>query len=482
MPSVQGPISTPSAAPTRILVGIASFGTKNDHYLRQVIRQYRGMTFQTDIVVFSNAEKTLPPGVELRVGLPSRDPWSLPFAHQQVFADRAGDYDLFIYSEDDILITEQNLRAFELVAEFLHDGEIAGFVRTERDAEDNTTYPDIHGHFRWDPSSAVVRGDYLFAHLSCEHSACYVMSRSQLRRAIASGGYLVKPHDWEYDLLCTAATDPYTQCGLRKLIPISHLSQFSVEHLSNRYAGQLGMAADELKRQIEALRGIAADPVQARGGIVTETRLRRRASSKRLYDSEPSPQLVSAVGAGTGALLSFGCGNGALEAHLTGAGWDVLAIPVDPVVAVSAAARGVALLSHDIPSALRDLGPRTFDRIVADGVVHLTPDPVGLLSLLSKRLAPGGVLIMSLPNMWHHHNLVSTFWFGWRQGGRWTHARMGSHFASARAGQRWCARAGLRADRVSFRPPPGPARPGPLLRRVLTRLIASDVIVAARVA
>jgi hypothetical protein len=93
----------------KVLVGIANYGTGNDHFLRRLIAEYQGMEYRVDVVVFSNVRKALDPWIELIVGLPNRNPWSLPFAHKQVFAERADEYELFIYSEDDTLITEHNI-------------------------------------------------------------------------------------------------------------------------------------------------------------------------------------------------------------------------------------------------------------------------------------------------------------------------------------------------------------------------------------
>ena len=161
--------------------------------------------------------------------------------HKKVFADRADQYDLFIYSEDDILVTEDNLRAFLDACSVLEDNEIAGFFRVEKGSGGNVNYPDVHANFHWVPNSVRSRGKYTFAAFTNEHAACYVLTQNQLRKALNSGGFLVGPHEWKYDLLCTAATDPYTQCGFQKLIPISHFDDFTVEHLSNKYVGKVGI-------------------------------------------------------------------------------------------------------------------------------------------------------------------------------------------------------------------------------------------------
>ena len=128
-------MSKKSESGFKILVAIASWGTKNDGYLKQLVKEYRSTPFDVHIVVLSNIHKPVEPGVELIVGLPFKNPWSLPFPHKQIFADRLNDYDLFIYSEDDTLVTEKNIRAFLRVAEILPEDKITGFSSFRTDAQ-----------------------------------------------------------------------------------------------------------------------------------------------------------------------------------------------------------------------------------------------------------------------------------------------------------------------------------------------------------
>src|SRR5271167_4526523 len=113
----------------KMLVVIASYGSANDRYLLRVLAEYRSMPYATDIVVLSNAPKDLGSNVTVIVGLPNKHPWSLPFGHKRIFADRVNDYDLFVYSEDDMLVTERNIEAFRQATTVLEDDEIAGFLR-----------------------------------------------------------------------------------------------------------------------------------------------------------------------------------------------------------------------------------------------------------------------------------------------------------------------------------------------------------------
>ena len=109
-------------------------------------------------------------------------------------------------------------------------------------------------------------------------------TQRQLRKAIRSGGFLVEPHEWKYDLLCTAATDPYTQCGFTKLIPISHLDDFTVHHLTNKYVGKwVWMEPNCERRSIHCcdLPKMHADPMPL---LNTETKLWRGMYSKDYYE------------------------------------------------------------------------------------------------------------------------------------------------------------------------------------------------------
>ncbi len=40
-----------------------------------------------------------------------------------------------------------------------------------------------------------------YAQFTNAHSACYILTRDQLRRAIASGGFMTEPYAGEYDML-----------------------------------------------------------------------------------------------------------------------------------------------------------------------------------------------------------------------------------------------------------------------------------------
>ena len=233
----------------RVLTVIASYRHRNDLHLDKVVREWRLMPWYTDIVVLGGV-RPLTSMVEFAASHHGDNlPRGLPFDARPIFADRP-DYDLYVYSEDDVLITERNVRAFLWASLLLPDGEISGMIRYEQSPE-RVNFPDVHGGFHWDPS--VKRGVHLFAHFTNEHAGCYLLLRRQLQMVIDSGGFLVAPHDrmdLGYGMLESGATDPYSQCGLKKMLCVSRLRDFAVHHLPNTYLHCLGTEHRVLERQI----------------------------------------------------------------------------------------------------------------------------------------------------------------------------------------------------------------------------------------
>jgi SAM-dependent methyltransferase len=426
----------------KILVAIASHGTRNDAYLQRLVETYRQMPHDVHIVVLSNIHKPVAPGVELVVGAPSLDPWSLPFAHKPIFARRLEDFDLFIYSEDDTLVTLHNVDAFLWATSVLRPDELAGFMRSEEGPDGALHCSTIHNHYHWDAASACRRGGETFAHFTNEHGACYLLTREQLRRAIASGGFCVPPHQGRYDLLVTAATDPYTQCGFTKLVCVSRMPEFTCRHLSNRYVGRTGIPASLVTLQVRALIEIAAAGKPPPAPIRAAPRLAGTRWIKSYY--EPCrDDLVELVPDAARSVLSVGCGWGSTEEALRRRHLDVAAIPMDAVIGRVAASRGVRIVDADLASAPSRLAGESFDVLLITGLLHLLDDPVAVLRSYRPLLIEGGVLIATVPNLGH----AAVWWRRLRRApevdGLDDPARSGVHVASLAVVRRWLRNAGF---------------------------------------
>jgi 2-polyprenyl-3-methyl-5-hydroxy-6-metoxy-1,4-benzoquinol methylase len=430
----------------KIFVAIASYGIANNHYLSKLIEEYRSMPYSMSIVVLSNIPKDLGGDVEVIVGLPNKNPWSLPFGHKRLFVDRLDQYDLFIYSEDDTLLTQKNVEAFLKVAPELADDELAGFLRFERAHDGNLSYPDVHWSYHWETQSVRLRGEYTFAFFTNEHAAAYILTRGQLQRAVSSGGFLVEPHQGKYDLLCTAATDPYTQCGFTKLICISHLSDFLIHHLPNKYVGKLGLEASEFMYQIGALLRTAArqEAPSSLLGMHPECRV---SHFRKSYYEAIRLDLLSLVPAEVDTLLSIGCGWGATEERLAQSGKKVVAIALDSVISACARARGVTIVDGDLNTALAQLSEERFDCLLISNVLHLVPAPGEFLALFFPLLSSKATIITAVPNLarlpeqWRKLRGAESYKF------LGDYAKSGVHFTSHRTMRKWLRHAGFRADR-----------------------------------
>ena len=381
----------------RLLVAIASFGEKNIGLLRKIIGDYRKMPMDVDVVVLSNAPKELGPGVKVVVGLPSKDPWSLPFAHKPVLAENVDKYDLFIYSEDDMAVTERNIQAFLDITPQLDLTEIAGYIRYEVDQAGQWSFPDVHGASRWTPESVHKRGGHVVAEYTNEHAAFYILTQAQLKKCIASGGFLRAPCTGRYDMACTAATDPYINCGFRKVVSITDIDDFLIHHMSNRYAGRLGVTMEMFREQIEALKGIQNGSHAAATLCAVESRLPQSRWSKSLYE-EPDENLMKLIPAAAKCILSVGCGCGAIELKLKERGAQVTALALDSVIVAGAAKRGIEIICGTLEQTLAGLGGRRFDCVFMTNLLHLVPNPEAVLEQCARLVGPGGTLLVSSPN------------------------------------------------------------------------------------
>jgi 2-polyprenyl-3-methyl-5-hydroxy-6-metoxy-1,4-benzoquinol methylase len=465
----------------KILVGIASYGARQDDLLMRLVEEYRSMSFDMDIVVLSNEPKDVAPDVEVVVGLPDeKDPWSLVYAHKTLFAERLEKYDLFLHSENDMLVTERNIRAFLEVTEALNANETPGFFRYEIGPSGEMNFPDAHAGFHWEENSVVRRGPYTLAFFTNEHAGCYLLTRKQLRHAIQTGNYLVRPHFGKYNIPESASTDPFTQCGFRKLICISHLDDFLVHHLSNRYVKQLGVERPEFQRMIDSLMAAGPRVEETHSLFRTETSLKRGRYSKSYYESV-RPDVVSQIPSNARSVLSLGCGSGETEEWLARKGLRVVAVPLDSVIASLVEARGIETVRGDFKNARQKLEGQRFDCLLLSNVLHLVENPVAVISSFSSLLSDDSAVVALVPNLLNLPMLRKRVRYegGLRcvSGG---YEQNGVHFTSPRILRRWFKAAGLRIERMEST---FPGRLEKIHRTTLglfRSLLAEDLVVVAK--
>ena len=124
------------------------------------------------------------------------------------------------------------------------------------------------------------------------------------------------------------------------------------------------------------------------------------------YVLKPDPHSSHSVilrwlGEGRGRkLLDVGAADGLLSRRLSELGWRVTAIEGDPALAQAGARyceRMITLnLDREIP-----VGEGPFDVIVYGDVLEHLVDPLRILVELDRTLAPGGFVVISVPNIAH---------------------------------------------------------------------------------
>jgi SAM-dependent methyltransferase len=391
------PRFTLNGRPLRLLVAIASYGRKNESFLRRIIQNYKSMAMDVDVVVLSEGPKDLGSKARVLVGLPSKNPWSLPFGHKKILAENLERYDLFAYSEDDMEVTEHHIDAFLRATPALADDEIAGFLRYEIGDSGAWTLPEAHGDAHWKPESVTRRNNYVIGQFSNEHAGFYLLTQKQLRKAIDSGRFLVGPHEGRYGLPETAATDPYTNCGFRKVICVSVIEDFLIHHLPNRYVGQLGLPFPAFKEQSKTLMEILDGKHPASTLCRVESKILHGRWSKS-YDEKACAEVLDAVPSEAKSVLSVGCGLGAFESQLVAQGVAVTVLPLDSVIGASVVRLGVEVVHGSWGNGMSQLAGKKFDCVVATYLLHLQSDPGSFLEQCAQFVVTGGVLVIAGPN------------------------------------------------------------------------------------
>jgi 2-polyprenyl-3-methyl-5-hydroxy-6-metoxy-1,4-benzoquinol methylase len=143
-------------------------------------------------------------------------------------------------------------------------------------------------------------------------------------------------------------------------------------------------------------------------------------------------------------LLDVGAADGLLARELTARGWRVCGIEADACETML-----IADLDQKIPPL-----DGTFDAIVYGDVLEHLREPAGALVALNRRLAPGGQVVISVPNVAHLWIRLSL------AAGRFEYAERGildrTHlrFFTRRSLDALLREAGLRVERVTATPAP----------------------------
>src|SRR5688572_15608058 len=131
-----------------------------------------------------------------------------------------------------------------------------------------------------------------------------------------------------------------------------------------------------------------------------------RVSVTRRYTLKADPYsshsvMLTWLGPGQGRrLLDVGAADGLLSRALTDAGWRVTGLEADPALAEAGRAYCERMVVADLDRDIPDLDA-PFDAIVYGDVLEHLIDPLRTVHGLNRWLAPGGRVVISVPNVAH---------------------------------------------------------------------------------
>ena len=99
---------------------------------------------------------------------------------------------------------------------------------------------------------------------------------------------------------------------------------------------------------------------------------------------------------GQGRLLDFGCGAGTFLRRMRAMGWDVTGMDFSETAVRAVTDSGIRAVFGTLPHA--ELSPASFDVVTMRQALEHVPDPKQTLFESRKLLAPGGMLVVQVPN------------------------------------------------------------------------------------
>jgi len=192
------------------------------------------------------------------------------------------------------------------------------------------------------------------------------------------------------------------------------------------------------------------------------------------YFTHTRPEMAALVPGEARRLLEIGCSSGGFAASIARPGRVMWGIELDPTAAEQARSRQVfdRLFNCGFDAALPQLESSSFDCIIANDVIEHLTDPWVAARSIHSLLAPGGQLVMSIPNI-RYWEVVRDLWIE----GQWEYEDSGimdrTHlrFFTISSIRRILMSTGFRIDRL-FGISRGPEPPWKL--KLISKVVCRD--------
>lgn len=198
---------------------------------------------------------------------------------------------------------------------------------------------------------------------------------------------------------CIVCGGPLVPAVARPRSSYAKLGAYRIDRCSECGAGATmpRPSSDELTACYEASYGYSAHDL-------IEVEKRRRAAA-----------LLQWSGVRTGRILDVGCMFGFLLDEARAAGLVPYGIELSPVAAAAAVARGHDVFTGTIERFAAERPGLTFSAIFAQHVLEHVEDPRAFLATAKRLLAPGGVVVVCVPNFEARLRRLTPSGWGWYQ-------------------------------------------------------------------
>lgn len=220
-----------------ILVSIVNYGDEQLEYLQQVIHSINSFE-KYDTTIFVTTNIPLEPmieGIDHVVLIDDLPDWELlPLMARRVIDNYVGEFDYYIFSENDHLWKEHHIDNYIRYEKILPENYISGLIQYEYD-ETGRYYPAYHAHYEWDYNSVEEFHGLKFAHFTNVHQASFLLSNEKMvdiKNKFDLNSFWSRD---QYSVKCKVNTEIYKWAGYKKVICISEFDDNLIHHLPNVY-------------------------------------------------------------------------------------------------------------------------------------------------------------------------------------------------------------------------------------------------------
>jgi hypothetical protein len=221
-----------------ILVSITSYHKDKEKYVYQILRSYEYIAVQLgckiDIIISSYYEHSYVTTNNLILNKSDYVGEFHCWSNTKYIMENFKNYDYIIESDDDILISLNNIKQY-MKCESMDLCYIPGFIVTEDHNVNKKTY--IHSMLFNKPphiTDKVVLNDQIWFIPHTKHAACYMIDRVRLETYLDKNQMAVIPKGIDVlDIQCTARSEIYYY--FKKMINLNELDNHLVKHLPNKY-------------------------------------------------------------------------------------------------------------------------------------------------------------------------------------------------------------------------------------------------------